>query len=275
MAIYFVGDIQGCFSELTALLKQVKFNKKNDELWVAGDLVARGPDSLATLRFIKSLGKKAKVVLGNHDLHLLATYAGIKTVKKNDLLDELLAADDIEELMDWLARQPLLQKLPGEEVYMSHAGIPPEWDIETAIEQAEIAHKYLCSKKRNKWLARMYGNEPASWHKAKTKTERFRYTINALTRMRYCYLDNSLEFDCKKPPQEAPDKIQPWFNLSQVINNTVWIFGHWAALMGKCSHPNVYALDTGCVWGNHLTLFRWDDKKIFTEGAHKFIRDEA
>ena len=271
MTIYFVGDIQGCYSELRALLKKVGFNKTNDQLWLAGDLVARGPGSLATLRFVKSLGKQAKGVLGNHDLHLLATYAGIKNVKKNDLLDELLAADDIDELMDWLAQQPLIQKLPNEDVYMSHAGIPPEWDIKTAVQQAEFAHQLLSSEKRNKWLERMYGNLPNTWSQATSKTEQFRYTINALTRMRYCYLDKSLEFDCKKPPEQAPDNIQPWFNLSKVIDSTVWIFGHWAALMGKCSHPNVFALDTGCVWGNHMTLIRWHDKKMFTEPAHKII----
>jgi len=268
MATYFIGDIQGCFQEFTALLSKVSFNQEIDELWVTGDMVARGPDSLSTLRFIKNLGDSAKVVLGNHDLHLLAIHAGIKKAKKNDLLADLLAADDVDELMDWLAIQPLVRKLPNQEVYMSHAGLSPQWDSSEALIQGQFAQKLISSPNRNKWLKSMYGEEPSNWHNVTNKIERFRYTVNAFTRMRYCQLDLSLEFNCKHSPQEAPENIKPWFELSKVNSETVWIFGHWAALMGQCSQPNVYALDTGCVWGNYLTLFRWEDKKIFTEPAH-------
>ncbi|NQY62851.1 MAG: symmetrical bis(5'-nucleosyl)-tetraphosphatase [Alteromonadaceae bacterium] len=271
MAIYIVGDIQGCFSELEALLNKVNFVASKDELWLAGDIVARGPDSLATIRFIKSLGQSAKMVLGNHDLHLLAIHAGLKKAKKQDLLDELLAAPDLDELMNWLARQPLIQKIPGENAYMTHAGISPQWTIEEAVEQAESAHEKLSSENRNKWLACMYGNLPNDWQQAKGSIEKFRYTINAFTRMRYCNKNKTLELHCKEALTDAPSNLMPWFELSNVLNNTNVIFGHWATLMGQCPLKNVYALDTGCVWGNYLTMLRWGDKQRFTEKSHKYI----
>jgi len=275
MAIYLVGDIQGCYSELTALLKQVSFNRKVDQLYVAGDLVARGPDSLATLRFIKSLNNSAKVVLGNHDLHLLAVYAGIKKVKKQDQLDTLLNADDVDELMTWLAQQPLLQKIGNGNAYMSHAGVSPQWTLAEAIEQATFAQQRLSSSERNTWLSSMYGEKPNDWLLAKSEIEKFRYTINAYTRMRYCYKNKNLEFENKSAPstlhnnQQSNTTLLPWYELSSTINETPWVFGHWAALMGECSHQNIYPLDTGCVWGNHLTLLRWHDKKVFIEPTHK------
>ncbi len=276
MATYLVGDIQGCFQELQALLAQVAFDKNKDLLYVAGDLVARGPDSLATLRFIKSLNRSAKVVLGNHDLHLLAVYAGIKKVKKQDKLTELLASSDVHELMHWLAQQPLLQQISNDNAYMSHAGISPQWSLQEAIEQAENAHQKLSSKEKNHWLRSMYGEQPNDWYQARNSEDKFRYTINAFTRMRYCDENNHLEFEQKLSPNSLPStniqsktKLFPWYELSNVINKTTWVFGHWATLMGDCSHNNIYALDTGCVWGNHLTLLRWHDKKIFFEPAHK------
>ncbi len=272
MSIYIVGDIQGCCSELKALLKQVNFDMEHDELWVAGDLVARGSESLETLRLLISFKNNVKVVLGNHDLHLLATYAGIRKVKKQDKLTELLSAPDIEELMIWLAQQPLLQKIPNEDAYMSHAGISPQWSINDAVTQANFAHQRLKSTDRNKWLGIMYGEVPNNWYDASTSEEKFRYTINALTRMRYCFTDKTLEFNCKLQPENAPNNIKPWFELTDVLQHTSWIFGHWAALMGNCPHKNVYALDTGCVWGNHLTMIRWHDKKIFTENSHSVRR---
>jgi len=275
MAIYLVGDIQGCYSELKALLKQVAFNHDIDQLYLAGDLVARGVDSLATLRFVKSLNRSAKIVLGNHDLHLLSVYAGIKKVKKQDKLGELLAADDIDDLMNWLAQQPLLQQIGKDNAYMSHAGISPQWNLHQAIEQANFAHLRLSSENRNHWLSVMYGENPNDWLQAKTEEDKFRYTINAFTRMRYCYRNKQLEFDSKLAPEITPRNEQPltrlipWYELSSTIHNTTWVFGHWAALMGSCTAPNVYALDTGCVWGNHLTMLRWHDRKIFIEPAHK------
>lgn len=269
MAIYFVGDIQGCYDELRALLAQVSFSPEKDQLWLAGDLVARGPDSLKTLRFIKSLGDSAKVVLGNHDLHLLAIHAGIKKAKPSDFLDELLTADDINELMDWLAKQPLIQKLPNENVYMSHAGLPPHWSPEQAMEQAQLASNKLASELRKDWLEVMYGEDPKQWGLAESAVEKFRFTINSLTRMRFCQLDHALDFDCKLSLEQAPSNLKPWFELVKQSENYDWIFGHWATLMGHCKAENIHALDTGCVWGGYLTLLRWSDKKMFTEHSHQ------
>lgn len=281
MAIYLVGDIQGCFNELSALLSRVNFDTKKDTLYLAGDLVARGPNSLETLRFVKSLGSSAKVVLGNHDLHLLAVHAGIKKAKKSDNLTALLSAPDVDELMDWLAAQPLLQKIstisdrsnkkiiePKDTAYMSHAGISPQWQLSDAIAQANIIQTKLASSERKTWLALMYGEQPNSWHNAQTEVEKFRYSINAFTRMRFCFSDGSLEFIHKGSPKNlSTNSVMPWYELSTTINHTAWVFGHWAALMGQTSHDNIYPLDTGCVWGNQLTMLRWHDKKYFKQDA--------
>ena len=267
MAIYLVGDIQGCLAELKGLLAQVNFQAAKDELWLVGDLVARGPESLATLRFIKSLGSSAKVVLGNHDLHLLATYAGHKKVNPKDLLTDLLAADDVDELMDWLAQQPLIRKLPNEETYMSHAGFSPQWTLAQCLKQAHIAHQCIASADRSFWLKEMYGDDANDWTKANSDIEKFRYTINALTRMRFCYPDSTLEFQHKDTPALAPKNLRPWFVSVKLTESQSWIFGHWAALMGLCPIKNIYALDTGCVWRNHLTMIRWHDKKLFRENS--------
>ena len=269
MAIYIVGDLQGCLAELQGLLNQVSFNAKDDELWLVGDLVARGPQSLETLRFIKSLGNSAKVVLGNHDLHLLATHAGHKKVKAKDLLDDLLAAEDVDSLMDWLAQQPLIRKLPNEEAYMSHAGLTPQWSIKEALTQAEIAHQKIASNNRSYWLKEMYGDQANNWHNTNSELDKFRFTINALTRMRYCDNNLTLEFQCKEDPKHAPENLKPWFERVKLATNQSWIFGHWAALMGDCPPINIYALDTGCVWRNHLTMIRWHDKKLFIEKSIK------
>ena len=269
MAIYFVGDIQGCFSELDALLTQVGFSNNNDQLYIAGDLVARGPNSLETLRFIKSLGDNAKVVLGNHDLHLLAVYQGIKRENQHDLLSSLLSSPDAPSLMQWLIQQPLIQKLPNEETYMSHAGLSPQWTPAIAIEQAKIAHQHLTSSASNTWLNNMYGEQPSNWLLANDELEQFRFTVNSLTRMRFCQADGSLDFKCKESPTDAPKELSPWFEFGHIGEKTNWIFGHWAALMGQCGAKNLYALDTGCVWGQHMTMIRWHDKKIFTEQSHK------
>lgn len=269
MAVYFVGDIQGCYSELNELLSKISFSTQHDQLYVAGDLVARGPDSLSTLRLIKSLKGSAKVVLGNHDLHLLAVYHDLKKVKTKDLLSDLLSAPDVEELMLWLIKQPLIQKLPNEETYMSHAGISPQWTPELAFKQAKIAHQHLTSSSFKNWLSHMYGAQPNSWENVTDDISQFRFTINALTRMRYCYTNGSLDLACKVHPSQAPNELKPWFEFSHIDSNTQWIFGHWASLMGQCQPNNIHALDTGCVWGHYLSILRWEDKKIFTEQSHK------
>mgnify|MGYP000719140790 FL=1 len=270
MATYFIGDIQGCYSELRALLAQADFCPNKDQLWVAGDMVARGPHSLETVQYLMSLGDSVKAVLGNHDLHLLSVIHGIKPEKKQDLLSPLLSSPTLNKIVDWLRHQPLLQKLPNEEVYMSHAGISPQWTIDDAIACAKFAEKRLRSANLTKWLTRMYGEMPNDWREVDSRTDKFRFTINAFTRMRYCNSDLTLEFACKRSPQDAPEDIKPWYLLStETLNKSQWIFGHWAALMGHCPVPNAFALDTGCVWGGELTMLRWEDKQYFVESAHK------
>lgn len=267
MALYLVGDIQGCFDELQLLLEQVQFDPAQDQLWLAGDLVARGPKSLETLRFVKSLGNSANFVLGNHDLHLLAVHAGIKKSKAKDLLADLINAPDFNGLMHWLAQHPLLLELPDKSAFMSHAGISPQWTLDEAKVQARLAQQKISSPERKKWLNIMYGEKPNQWHLAESDEDKFRYTINSLTRMRFVYEDGSLDFNCKDSLDSAPKNLQPWFELSPTLEQTKWVFGHWAALMGKHNHKQLFALDTGCVWGNYLTLLRWDDKKLFTQSA--------
>ena len=268
MNIYFVGDIQGCYQELRALLTQVNFNPKVDQLWPAGDLVARGPDSYQTLEYLISLGDQVKPVLGNHDLHLLAIYYGIKKAKPSDKLDQLLDSAKCQQMISWLSKQPLMRKLPNEQLFMSHAGISPQWTIQEAIAANNFVQQRLNSAQLPNWLNKMYGQKPNDWQQVNTEEEYFRYAINAFTRMRYCHLDGSLDFDCKLPPEQAPASLTPWFTQAEPqLSQCQWVFGHWAALMGQSSVNNIYPLDTGCVWGEHLTLLLWSDRKLFTQAA--------
>jgi len=265
MATYIVGDIQGCCDELQQLLKLANFDAKKDELWITGDLVARGPKSLETLRFVKSLGTSASVILGNHDLHLLAIWQGIHQAKENDQLDALLAAPDCDELLHWLRAFPLFLRHPEFDFVMVHAGISPQWTIKQAETLALEVEAVLHSEKFKQLLENMYGNQPNSWCDSLTGEARLRFIINAFTRMRYCFLDGSLEFKNKLGPEQTDNTImRPWFEIEGVDNSTPILFGHWAALLGKVDKQGLYALDTGCVWGNSLTMLRWQDKKLFS-----------
>ncbi len=262
---YVVGDIQGCLDELLVLLDKVDFDANVDHLWLAGDLVARGPKSLETLRFVKSLGSSATTVLGNHDLHLIATHFGIKRVKKNDKLDDLLAAPDIDELIQWLLHQPMLAVI-NDKTVMTHAGISPQWDIPTAIKLAKEAETILQGDECFEYLANMYQNTPNRWDDNHTGHARFRCIVNYLTRMRFCFEDGSLEFIHKDAPNKTDDSLlQPWFTLQPASwSGYQLLFGHWASLMGNTGHNNIIALDTGCVWGYHLTMMRLSDNKCIT-----------
>jgi len=274
---YVVGDIQGCHDELVALLNQVNFKPNHDHLWLTGDLVARGPKSLETLRLVKNLGNSATTVLGNHDLHLLATYHGIKKVKANDKLDALFAADDLPELIHWLKQQPLLQVINAKgrkrPVIMTHAGISPQWKIKKAIKRAAEIEKLLQSNQCVDLLTNMYRNSPNRWHKSLTGYDRYSYIINSFTRIRFCYQDGSLDFNIKCHPSQIKRAKQaativPWYTLGKKSWRHYDIaFGHWASLMGECGQSNIFALDTGCIWGNHLTMLRLSDNKLFTTSA--------
>ncbi|MGX2986608.1 bis(5'-nucleosyl)-tetraphosphatase (symmetrical) ApaH [Ursidibacter sp. B-7004-1] len=266
MATYLIGDLHGCFDEFQALLKKVDFNPTYDELWLTGDLVARGENSLACLRFVKELGEKATVVLGNHDLHLLATLQSIKKVKSKDKVDAIFMAEDREELQNWLRNRPLVAQHPTHQFILAHAGISPEWDLKTTFACANEVENILKSEDYIELLAQMYDSQPDSWNDNLTGIARWRYIINAFTRMRFCYSDKRLDFECKLPVEQAPSELKPWFELDNPLYQQYpIIFGHWASLIGYPTPPNIYALDTGCVWGNHLTILRWEDKAIYTQ----------
>ncbi|MCJ8271147.1 MAG: symmetrical bis(5'-nucleosyl)-tetraphosphatase, partial [Psychrosphaera sp.] len=268
---YVVGDIQGCLDELLVLLDKVGFDSNIAHLWLTGDLVARGPKSLETLRFVKSLGSSATTVLGNHDLHLIATHFGLKRAKKNDKLDDLLAAPDIDELIQWLLHQPMLavindtlnntpnnihnntpnKTLNNTKTVMTHAGISPQWDIPTAIKLAKEVETILQGDECYEYLANMYQNTPARWDDNLTGHARFRYIVNCLTRMRFCFDDRAMDFVHKDAPDKTADpQLQPWFSFQpDCWSGHQLLFGHWASLMGNTGHENIIALDTGCVWG--------------------------
>ncbi|MDY4376653.1 bis(5'-nucleosyl)-tetraphosphatase (symmetrical) ApaH [Pectobacterium brasiliense] len=266
MSTYLVGDVHGCFVELNALLAQVSFNPEQDTLWITGDLVARGPDSLQVLRFVRSLGSSVRMVLGNHDLHLLAVYAGISRNKPKDRLNELLTAPDADELINWLRRQPILQVDEELKLVMAHAGITPQWDLPTALMCAREVESILSSDSYPLFLDAMYGDMPNHWIPELSGLARLRFSTNVFTRMRYCFSGGQLDMLCKEPPGQAPSLLKPWFELSsQVTGEYAIAFGHWASLEGKGTPENIYALDTGCCWGGELTMLRWDDKRYFTQ----------
>lgn len=265
MATYAIGDIQGCFAELQALLAQIQFNPHNDTLWFTGDLVNRGPQSLEVLRFVKNLGDKHITVLGNHDLSLLARAYGVRETHQGDTLDAVLSAQDKEALMDWLRQRPLLHHDKQSGYVMTHAGLAPHWHLKQAKGLAQEVENVLRSDSLIYLLKNMYGNQPDHWDEQLSGIERWRCIINYLTRMRFCHADGRLDLSYKGEIAGKPDHLIPWFDVPNRANaGEKIIFGHWAALGGKTNVPYIYALDTGCVWGNQLTAMRLEDEKRFT-----------
>lgn len=268
MATYAVGDLQGCYEPLQRLLKKVKFDRRKDHLWIAGDLVNRGPQSLEVLRFLKGLGHRARCVLGNHDLHLLAVYYGKQNIKRSDTLDLILNADDCEELMDWLRHQPLVHYDQARNWCMSHAGVPPRWSARKAYRLSQEVEAVLQSNDHVSFFKKMYGNTPNSWNKDLLGHDRIRAIVNYLTRMRFIDGSGALDLLSKEGLDTAPNGFLPWFRHPQrKAADTRLLFGHWAALEGKADADNVYALDTGCVWGGKLSALRLDDEKLFQVDA--------
>ncbi|AHG21141.1 diadenosine tetraphosphatase [Chania multitudinisentens RB-25] len=268
MSTYLIGDVHGCFDELQALLAQVSFDPQQDQLWLTGDLVARGPASLEVLRYVRSLGSAVRMVLGNHDLHLLAVYAGISRNKPKDQLTPLLEAPDSDELINWLRRQPVLQVDDERKLIMGHAGITPQWDIDTAQICAREVEAMLSSDSYPLFLDTMYGDMPNNWAPELSGLARLRFSTNALTRMRYCFPNGQLDMISKDAPGSAPAPLKPWFELPRLVSpEYTIIFGHWASLEGKGTPEGIIGLDTGCCWGGKLTLLRWEDKQYFTQPA--------
>ncbi|WP_210395649.1 symmetrical bis(5'-nucleosyl)-tetraphosphatase [Motiliproteus sediminis] len=262
MATYAIGDIQGCYRELCQLLDQIGFGDQ-DQLWLTGDLVNRGPDSLYTLRFVRELGARAVTVLGNHDLHLLAVAHGQRAGSK-DTLDEILHAPDRDELLHWLAQQPLLHRDRELGYAMVHAGIPPTWKLKHAERHAREVETVIRSEQAPAFYTAMYGNTPACWSDDLAGFDRLRLITNYLTRMRFCRADGTLELKTKTNADQPPVGYRAWFeHPGRKSPNKRLIFGHWASLEGHCATPNCFALDTGCVWGGSLTALRLQDGTRF------------
>lgn len=261
MAIYAIGDVQGCHAELVRLLELIRFDAARDRLWLVGDLVNRGPDSLAVLRLVKSLGDAAITVLGNHDLHLLAVAEGVAELHRSDTLDEVLNAPDRDVLLDWLRSQRLLHVEDG--FVLVHAGLLPQWSVKRAAGLAREVEQALRGKDHVNFLAHMYGNQPKSWDDALTGYKRLRVITNALTRMRICTDGGEMEFKFKGEYHDIPAGYRAWYEVpGRTSRDATVIFGHWSAL-GLMVGDNAIALDTGCLWGGPLTAIRLDDRKLF------------
>lgn len=262
MATYAIGDIQGCFDSFQRLLESCAFNPTRDRLWLVGDLVNRGPQSLETLRFVKSLGSAAVTVLGNHDLYLLmVAEGGAKFRGKDDTLQEILDAPDCGELLDWLRHRPLCHIENNH--CLVHAGLLPQWTASRARELAHEVEAALQGPDFCDFILNLWGSEPAAWSDDLTGWPRLRVIVNAMTRMRFCTRDGVMEFKAKGKLSHAPSDHLPWFDLpNRQWVGSVLVTGHWSAL-GLMITPNLLALDSGCLWGGHLTALRLEDRRVF------------
>ncbi|HSD42961.1 MAG TPA: symmetrical bis(5'-nucleosyl)-tetraphosphatase [Burkholderiales bacterium] len=261
MAVYAIGDVQGCCGALHALLDEIGFSSARDTLWFVGDLVNRGTQSAEVLRFVRSLGSRAIVVHGNHDLHLLAFAAGKAKRRRDDTFDDVLAAPDRDELLDWLRLRPLLH-VEGEYA-MVHAGLLPSWSLaEAAVLAAEVEAALRAPTHRDLY-ASFYGSKPAAWSDALRGPERLRVIVNAMTRMRFCTPGGEMDFSVKGQIEKALPGYLPWFEVpGRRTRGVPIICGHWSAL-GLRIAPDLLALDTGCVWGGRLTAVRLEDRRVF------------
>lgn len=262
MSTYAIGDLQGCYDELQDLLALTGFNPAHDRLWLVGDLVNRGPASLEVLRFVKGLGERATVVLGNHDLHLVMRAEGFGRDSKDDTIAPVLQAPDRDELLAWLRSLPLFHA--ENEYAMVHAGLLPQWSVAQAAELAgEVSIALSKKKKYVDFLAHMWGSKPDAWHDDLEGWDRLRVVVNAMTRMRFCTPTGVMEFHAKGRPDHPPPGYLPWFEVPQrdSLSHTV-VCGHWSAL-GLRIQDKLLALDTGCLWGGKLTAVRLEDRKVF------------
>lgn len=276
MPTYAIGDLHGCYTELQDLLTEIHFETNRDRLWFTGDLIGRGPQSLATLRSVKELD--AVTVLGNHDLHFLANAYGKARLDPRDSVNEILRAPDRDELLDWLRNRPLIHHDPESGFTLIHAALPPEWDLPKTISCCREVESHLQSDRFQTFLGHMYGDKPDKWSEDLSSWERLRFTINCLTRLRFCTPDGRLTMAESGPPGTQPGPFLPWF---QVRHRKSWplkiIFGHWASLyLGwiKDFKPyNVYPLDTGCAAGRELTAIRLEDERWFSVPSRQGRKD--
>jgi bis(5'-nucleosyl)-tetraphosphatase (symmetrical) len=252
---YAIGDVQGCYTELRALLAQLKFSSDRDQIWFVGDLVNRGPQSLEVLRFVRALGENAVTVLGNHDLHLLAVACGSHRKRKSDTINDIFAASDRDDLLGWLIARPMAHQENGD--LLVHAGLVPQWSVATALALAREVESSLRTDPRA-LFENMYGDEPSRWSDMLVGMDRLRFAINVLTRLRVCTPDGDVDLKMKGKPTYGHSKLRPWFDIeARRSAGTRIIFGHWSAL-GLVVRPDVIGLDSGCVWGGALTAFDLD-----------------
>ncbi len=259
MALYCIGDIQGCDQALGRLLETVDFSPSRDTAYLLGDLVNRGPDSAAVLRRCLAHDGALQAVLGNHDLHLLAVAHGARSTGRRDTLDPLLHAPDREALLGWLRQQPLARTLTlnGERLVMVHAGVLPTWTVDQTLDLADEVATVLRSPELPDFLRAMYGNHPAQWNDQLQGTDRLRVIVNALTRLRFCSPEGIMDFDSSESASAAPPGLLPWFDVpGRQTAETLVAFGHWSTL-GWVNRPDLLALDTGCIWGGCLTAVRF------------------
>jgi bis(5'-nucleosyl)-tetraphosphatase (symmetrical) len=248
--------VQGCFDELQQLLERIAFRKDQDRLWLVGDLVNRGPKSLEVLRFVRELGNRAIVVLGNHDLHLVSEHEGFDSPRKGDTFDDVLGAPDRRELLDWLRTRPMMHVEGGHA--MVHAGLLPQWSVAKAVVLGKEVHTVLTGLHYREFLKNMYGDKPDEWSDALTRWDRLRVIVNAMTRLRFCTREGKMDLSAKGTT--PPSGCVAWYALRN--DKEPIVCGHWSALGLKLT-PKLLALDSGCVWAGKLTAVRLEDRTVF------------
>ena len=270
MANYAIGDIQGCYKEFKLALKKVNFNLEKDYLWLVGDLINRGPDSLKLLKHVYKIRKRTHIVLGNHDLHFLACFYGQRKLAKADTISDLMKSKESLKYAKFLMKQPLIFKKKivfknkSKKVIMVHAGIPPNLSLENCI---DLNKEFQVALKKNpkRILKKVFNNSFSKFSKKMSEIDKIIFFVNALTRIRACNHKGEIDFNFKGRINEIPKKLNAWFYFENNIfaENSQLIFGHWAAIKGKTKKENIFGLDTGCVWGDKLTIMRLEDNKRF------------
>jgi bis(5'-nucleosyl)-tetraphosphatase (symmetrical) len=272
MSTYAIGDIQGCFSELKALLEKIHFDKRCDTLWLLGDLVNRGPQNLETLHYLMSLPNVISV-LGNHDLHFMAVATGCHKASQSDTLSDILESTDLPDIIEWLRNRPLVHFDKKLGYLMVHAGLPKIWSMSESLNYANEVEQAIRGQNFKAFLSEMYGNHPANWSPKLEGMERLRVITNYLTRLRYCKADG--EMDLIQKETNTPPGYEPWFNYypTRLENGMTILFGHWAALEGVTGHQNIIGLDTGCLWGRELTALRLEDRRMYSVPSQQILVD--
>ena len=256
MALYLIGDVQGCHDAFTRLLQALDFSPSRDTVFLLGDLVNRGPDNVGVLRRLRDLGSSARCLLGNHDLHLLALDRGLSRLKRGDTVQDVMQAVDRQDLMDWLQQQSLA--LQYNNCLMVHAGVLPQWSAEQTLALAAEVEQVLQGPETDHFFQHMYGNQPDRWDDALQGPDRWRVIVNGLTRLRFCTPEGQMDFDAKEGLADAPPGHLPWFDVPhRQTQDQCVVFGHWSTL-GGLDRPDVKCLDTGCVWGGALTAWQLD-----------------